>query len=107
MQVRAFLKIYPLHVLWLFLTVPWIGLKCVIVVLPDHTQSLIGHFIRVWYLSHNRAEKDQTRLHICTVSPEPLKIALKRWDVEEGSAIFYRPVQESLVLIAYMRAANP
>ena len=24
-------------VLWLFLTVSWIGLKCVIVVLPDHT----------------------------------------------------------------------
>ena len=23
--------------LWLFLTVPWVGLQCVIVVLPDHT----------------------------------------------------------------------
>ena len=60
----------------------------------------MGHFIKVWYLSHNRAEKAQTRLHICTVSPEPLKIALKRWDVDEGSAKFYRPVQESLVLMA-------
>ena len=68
-----------ISVLWLFLMVPWIGLKCVIVVLPDHTHSLfMGHFIRVWYISHNRAEKDQTRLHICTISPEPLKIALKR-----------------------------
>ena len=28
-------------------------------------------------------------------------IALKRWDIDEGSAIFYRPVQESLVLVAY------
>ena len=36
----------------------------------------------------------------CAVSPEPLKIALKRWDIEEGSA-FYRPVQENLVLVAY------
>ena len=24
-------------VLWLFLTVPWLGLQCVIVVFPDHT----------------------------------------------------------------------
>ena len=24
-------------VLWLFLTVPWVGVRCVIVVLPDHT----------------------------------------------------------------------
>ena len=26
--------------LWLFLTVPWVGLQCVIVVFPDHTNSL-------------------------------------------------------------------
>ena len=26
--------------LWLFLTVPWIGLQCMIVVFPDHTQLL-------------------------------------------------------------------
>ena len=25
------------NVLWLFLTVPWVGLQCVIVVFPDHT----------------------------------------------------------------------
>ena len=25
------------YVLWLFLTVPWVGLQCVIVVFPDHT----------------------------------------------------------------------
>ena len=24
-------------VLWLFFKVPWVGLQCVIVVLPDHT----------------------------------------------------------------------
>ena len=35
------LLFYSCHVtvnaLWLFLTVPWVGLQCVIVVLPDHT----------------------------------------------------------------------
>ena len=25
------------NVLWLFLTVPWVGLQCAIVVFPDHT----------------------------------------------------------------------
>ena len=29
-----------LSVLWLFLTVPWVGLQCVIVVFPDHTHLL-------------------------------------------------------------------
>ena len=29
--------IVPINVLWLFLTVPWVGLKCVIVVFPDHS----------------------------------------------------------------------
>ena len=67
---------------------PWIGLKCVIVVLPGHSHSLFMGNSSSWYVSHNRAEKDQTRLHICTVSSEPLKIALKRWDVDEGSANF-------------------
>ena len=28
------------HVMWLFLTVPWVGLQFVIVVFPDHTQLL-------------------------------------------------------------------
>ena len=26
------------NVLWLFITVPWVGLQCVIVVFPDHSQ---------------------------------------------------------------------
>ena len=29
------------NVQWLFLTVPWVGLQCVIVVFPDHTHLLI------------------------------------------------------------------
>ena len=28
------------YVLWLFLTVVWVGLQCVIVLNPDHTHSL-------------------------------------------------------------------
>ena len=28
------------NVLWLFLMVPWVGLQCVIVVFPDHTDLL-------------------------------------------------------------------
>ena len=48
-----------------------------------------------------RAAKDQARQHICAVSTEPLKIALKRWDIDEGSAQFYSPVQENLVLVVF------
>ena len=29
------------YVLWLFLTVPWVGLQCVILVFPDHTHFLL------------------------------------------------------------------
>ena len=32
-----YICIDTLNVLWLFLTVPWVGLECVIVVIPDHT----------------------------------------------------------------------
>ena len=28
------------NILWLFLTVPWVGLECVIVVFSDHTHLL-------------------------------------------------------------------
>ena len=33
-----------INVLWLFLTVPWFGLQCVIVIFPDHTHLLLGRF---------------------------------------------------------------
>ena len=46
------------------------------------------------YLSHKRAAKDQASMHICTVSLEPLLIALKRRDVDEGSG--------QIVYISYM-----
>ena len=32
--------IVTINVLWLFLTVSWVGLQCVIVVFPDHTHLL-------------------------------------------------------------------
>ena len=32
------------NVLWLFLTVPWVGLQCLVVVFPDHT-----HFLDQWF----------------------------------------------------------
>ena len=32
-----FRRIVTVNVMWLFLTVPWVGLRCVIVVFPDHT----------------------------------------------------------------------
>ena len=34
--------IVTINVLWLFLTVPWVGLQCVIVVFLDHTHLLFG-----------------------------------------------------------------
>ena len=34
--------IVTINVLWLFLTVPWVGLQCVIVVFPYHTHLLFN-----------------------------------------------------------------
>ena len=34
---NVFLCLVNVSVLWLFLTLPWIGLQCVIVLFPDHT----------------------------------------------------------------------
>ena len=36
--------IVTIIVLWLFLTVPRVGLQCVIVVFPDHTHLVFNHF---------------------------------------------------------------
>ena len=33
-------------VLWLFLTVPWVGLQCVFVVFPDYTHLLLDSKIK-------------------------------------------------------------
>ena len=36
--------IVTINVLWLFLTVPWVGLQCVIVLFADHTHLLSVFF---------------------------------------------------------------
>ena len=36
----SYICIVTINVLWLFLTVPWVGLQYVIVVFPDHTHLL-------------------------------------------------------------------
>ena len=41
--------IVTINVLWIFLTVPWVGLPYVIVVFPDHTHLLfcsMAHYLR-------------------------------------------------------------
>ena len=37
------------NVLWLFLTVPLVGLRCVIVVFPDHTNLLFVQSTLAWF----------------------------------------------------------
>ena len=46
------------NVLWLFLTVSWIGLQCVIVVFPDHTDLLFYRLlkIRIYYSTVTKQE---------------------------------------------------
>ena len=36
----SFRCLVTVNVMWLFLTVPWVGLQCVIVLSPDHTHLL-------------------------------------------------------------------
>ena len=38
--VLIVLCLVTVNVLWLFLSVPWVGLQCVILVFPEHTQLL-------------------------------------------------------------------
>ena len=38
-------RIVVVNVLWLFLKVPWVGLQCVIVVYPDHTDLLFSEVV--------------------------------------------------------------
>ena len=42
MLLLSYRCIVTINVLWLFLTVPWVGLQCVIVVFPGHTVLLFG-----------------------------------------------------------------
>ena len=38
----SYICIITINVMWLFLTVPWVGLQFVAVVFPDHTHLLSG-----------------------------------------------------------------
>ena len=40
----SFRCLVTVNVLWLFLTVLWVGLQCVIVVFPDHNPLLFGNY---------------------------------------------------------------
>ena len=53
MQKKAF-------VLWLFLTVPWVGLQCVIVVFPDHTHLLYQPKINMFLLFLRKKNENKT-----------------------------------------------
>ena len=46
----SYRSIVAVDVLWLFLTVPLVGLQCVIVVFPDHTQILFATKRNIIYL---------------------------------------------------------
>ena len=39
----SYICIVTINILWLFLTVSWVGLQCVIVVFPDHTHLVFNH----------------------------------------------------------------
>ena len=63
-----------INVLWLFLTVPWIGLKCINEVLPDHTHSLFyGPLYESLVLIAYSSRKGSNETAHSTVSPEPWK----------------------------------
>ena len=47
--------IVTINVLWLFLTMPWVGLQCVIVVFPEHTHLLFD--ICVLYTNKQETSK--------------------------------------------------
>ena len=58
LQLLSYRCIDTINVLWLFLTVPWVGLQCVIVVFTDYTHLILLNFlyvgIRLCYLRLQR-----------------------------------------------------
>ena len=63
LQVLSYRSIVTINVLWLFLTVPWVGLQCVIVVFPDHT-----YFLKVKTKSPKFETTKYTFKFSCTIS---------------------------------------
>ena len=47
--------IVTINVLWLFLTMPYVGLQCMIVVFPDHTHLLFAPSTDPDKMQHNAA----------------------------------------------------
>ena len=45
LRLLSYRCIVAVNVLWLFLTVPWVGLQCVIMVIPDHTHLIFDRAI--------------------------------------------------------------
>ena len=43
----SYLCIVTINVLWLFLTMQWVGLQYVIVVFPDHTHLLLDLYVNI------------------------------------------------------------
>ena len=55
--VLSYRCIVTVNLLWLFLTVPWIGLKCVIEVFPYHTHLLFALIYMI--LVHKSIDPDK------------------------------------------------
>ena len=58
----SYICIVTINVLWLFLTVPWVGLRCVIVVFLDHTHLLfdsagINGTLLQWFTDYLKERK--------------------------------------------------
>ena len=65
--------IVTINALWLFLTVPWVGLQCMIVVFPDHTHSRFGLLLTLqteieeWKMNTLAHKISLTSLLRCTI----------------------------------------
>ena len=66
--------------MWLFLTVPWVGLQCVIVIIPDHTHL---HFEKspatepIFYGDITFVFKRNMEKHICSYQLKMLLNGIK------------------------------
>ena len=57
--------VVTIKAMWLFLTVPWVGLLCLIVAIPDHTHffTWINHVDKINKINKRGPSKD----HFCEV----------------------------------------
>ena len=78
---------------------PWIGLKNVVAILSDHTCITLQWVSSSEFDTYHKGSDETAHLRSLARAFEN---RAKIWDIDEGSAIFYRPVQESLVVVAYV-----